>query len=447
MENEFEKWYSCTVDREELLKLMERSNKKGIVQVTLHFTILILLGVLSYNLIGTYWMYPAFFAYGTVYCFLNHVMHETHHRTPFKSNGLNEFVHWITAFAHGAEPIFDRWGHAQHHTYTYFPDVDPEVPSARPIKISIIVGQFFGIGIIRPIPIIKHALGIVDDYTKNLVPESDWKKMIWSSRLWVLAYLAIIGFSIYFLTLLPLIFTLFARFYGAFIPSMLNHTQHVGLEENVYDHRLNTRNVKINRILSFLYWNMEYHIEHHMYPGVPFHALPKLNNLVKDQLPKPYKSVWAAYKEMIPTILKQQKESDFHVTPILPEEKSTNSKTEFNKREETIFQDSEAKWISSIKIDDLKSNDVLPFKYNDTDYAIYKLDGHFFASTAKCTHAGALLSKGIVIDNTIECPAHQGRFDIKTGKATHSPACDHLQTFPTREKDGYIYIGLPLISN
>ena len=204
MENTFDKWYYCTVDREELLKLMERSNSKGIIQVVTHFTLLIFLGFLSYNLIGTYWMYPAFFAYGTVYCFLNHVMHETHHRTPFKSNALNEFVHWVTAFAHGAEPIFDRWGHAQHHTYTYHPEVDPEVPSARPIKIPILLGHFFGIGIIKPIPIIKHALGIIDDYTKGLVPETDWKKMVWSSRLWVFTYLTIIACSIYFQTFLPL---------------------------------------------------------------------------------------------------------------------------------------------------------------------------------------------------------------------------------------------------
>ncbi|MBF9016825.1 MULTISPECIES: fatty acid desaturase [unclassified Oceanispirochaeta] len=443
MENKFEKWYSCDIERETLLKFMERSNSKGLIRISLHLTVLIALGYLSFRLIGTYWMYPSFFAYGTVYCFLNHVMHETHHRTPFKSNALNESVHWITAFAHGAEPIFDRWGHAQHHTYTYFPDVDPEVPNPRPIKISVILGQFFGIGIIKPIPIIKHALGIIDSYTENLVPESDWKKMIWSSRLWVLGYAAIIFSSIYFQTFLPLVFTLFARFYGAFIPTMLNHTQHVGLEENVYDHRLCTRNVKVNPILSFFYWNMEYHIEHHIYPGVPFHALSKLNNEVKDQLPRPYKSVWAAYKELIPTIIKQQKESDYHVTPVLPQLKSSKTDENSGEREIRIFEDAEGFWVSSIKAEELKSNGVLPFKYESKEYAVYRIGGNFFASDARCTHAGALLSKGMVIGESIECPAHQGRFNIKSGEATHSPACDRLKIYNTRIIDSIVYICFP----
>ena len=227
---------------------------------------------------------------------------------------------------------------------------------------------------------------------------------------------------------------------------MLNHTQHVGLEENAYDHRLSSRNVKVNPFFSFLYWNMEYHIEHHMFPGVPFHALSKLNKLVQDQLPAPYSSVWAVYREMIPTILKQQKESDYHVTPVLPKEKTIVKDTEADNRDEILFEDEQAMWISSIRIDKLPSKGVLPFKYNEINYAIYKLEDRFYVSAAKCTHAGALLSKGIVIDNTIECPAHQGRFDIKTGKATHSPACDHLVTYPTKEKDGYVFIGLPLKS-
>lgn len=396
-------------------------------------------------------MFPAFFAYGTVYCFLNHVMHETHHRTPFKSNILNEFIHWITAWAHGAEPIFDRWGHAQHHTHTYFPQLDPESIGFRPVKLSNFLLPFIGIGIIKPLPIFKHALGIIDNYSKELVPETDWKKMIWSSRLWFLGYALIIAASLYYHSILPLVYTLFARFYGAFIPTMLNQTQHVGLEQNVYDHRLITRNVKLNPVLSFIYWNMEHHIEHHMFPGVPFYALSKLNVLVKDQLPAPYKNILTAYKEIIPTIFRQQKESNFHIIPILPEDYKDDNKKSGHKNGvqldnkkilETVIEGS-TKWIPAFETDSLSVNDIAPFEYKNTNYAIYRLEDGYYASSGKCTHAGALLAKGLVIDERIECPAHQGRFDIRSGKATHSPASDHLKTYPVKVRDGFLFIGLP----
>ena len=143
--------------------------------------------------------------------------------------------------------------------------------------------------------------------------------MMWSSRFWLLGYAAIIGSCFYFWTILPLVYTLFARFYGAFIPSLLNNTQHVGLEQNVYDHRLCTRNVYVHPVISFVYWDMQYHIEHHMFPAVPFHALKNLHEKVKDQLPEPYPNMWAVYKEMIETVRRQRKDPDYRVTPTIPE--------------------------------------------------------------------------------------------------------------------------------
>ena len=61
--------------------------------------------------------------------------------------------------------------------------------------------------------------------------------------------------------------------YGAWLHVMTGLTQHAGLAEDVLDHRLNCRTVYMNPVLRFLYWNMNYHIEHHMFPMVPYHAL------------------------------------------------------------------------------------------------------------------------------------------------------------------------------
>ena len=68
------------------------------------------------------------------------------------------------------------------------------------------------------------------------------------------------------------------------------------------DHRLNSRTVYMNPVFRFLYWNMNYHVEHHMFPMVPYHRLPDLHARMKDDCPEPYPSTWAAYREIVPAL-------------------------------------------------------------------------------------------------------------------------------------------------
>src|SRR2546430_853233 len=79
--------------------------------------------------------------------------------------------------------------------------------------------------------------------------------------------------------------------FGSGLTVTYGMTQHAGLAENVLDHRLNCRTVYMNPVHRYLYWNMNYHVEHHMFPLVPYHALPQLHELVKDDCPKPYTSI------------------------------------------------------------------------------------------------------------------------------------------------------------
>ena len=94
--------------------------------------------------------------------------------------------------------------------------------------------------------------------------------------------------------------------------------QHIGLADNVTDHRLNTRTVYINPISRWVYWNMNYHIEHHMFPMVPYYALPALHALIRDDLPPPSPSIWHAYKEVWPVLLKQLRYEDYYLRRELP---------------------------------------------------------------------------------------------------------------------------------
>ena len=94
--------------------------------------------------------------------------------------------------------------------------------------------------------------------------------------------------------------------------------QHGGLADNVIDHRLNSRTVYMNALNRFIYWNMNYHVEHHMFPMVPYHQLPKLHEAIKNDLPAPNSSIIDAYMEVIPALWKQHKDADYFVHRPLP---------------------------------------------------------------------------------------------------------------------------------
>ena len=87
-------------------------------------------------------------------------------------------------------------------------------------------------------------------------------------------------------------------------------TQHAGLAEDVLDHRLNSRTVYMNPIFRFLYWNMNYHVEHHMFPMVPYHALPRLHEAMQARLPAALSQyARVAYREIISAIVPADKGS------------------------------------------------------------------------------------------------------------------------------------------
>lgn len=100
-----------------------------------------------------------------------------------------------------------------------------------------------------------------------------------------------------------------------------------------------------------------------------------------------------------------------------------------------------AKWIAACQTDDIEPEDVIPFQHEGVDYAIYRSpDDDFYATAGHCTHERMLLCDGLVMDNTIECPKHNGRFDYTTGRAAGAPVLVDLRTYPVRVEDGTVFI-------
>ena len=138
------------------------------------------------------------------------------------------------------------------------------------------------------------------------------------ARIWTAIYVATIAVAIGMGSLLPLMLIGLPRLYGAWHHVMTGLLQHGGLADNVTDHRLNSRTVLMNPVSRFIYWNMNYHIEHHMFPMVPYHALPRLHEMIKHDLPKPNSSIIDGYREMIPAFLRQLRNEDYFLKRELP---------------------------------------------------------------------------------------------------------------------------------
>ena len=109
------------------------------------------------------------------------------------------------------------------------------------------------------------------------------------------------------------------RLYGSWLHYAQAFTQHAGLDEDILDHRLNARTILMSRPLAFLYTNMNYHVEHHMYPMVPFYHLPALHDLIAHDTPPPYRGLGDAYREIVPTLLRQRRDPDAFACRPLPE--------------------------------------------------------------------------------------------------------------------------------
>ena len=202
----------------------------------------------------------------------------------------------------------------------------------------------------------------------------------------------------------------------------------------------------MNRLHRYLYWNMNFHIEHHMFPTVPFHALPALHEAVKADLPPVYPGFRATYEEIVLAARGQAKDPSFFIDrkPLLPARIVSSTPADLQ-REETPHaagapnSETNDGWVEVGRASALAIDDVLGFDFGDRTYAIYRVaDGTVHATDGLCTHGAFRLCEGHVADGVIECPKHNGRFDIATGKAISRPVKVDLAVHEARERNGRI---------
>jgi len=164
----------------------------------------------------------------------------------------------------------------------------------------------------------RNALGELSADEKDFIPASEQRKAIDAARVHMAIYAAPLLVALATRSFLPLMLIGLPRMYGCWHMVMTGLLQHGGLADNVLDHRLNSRTVYMNPLSRFIYWNMNYHVEHHMFPMVPYHALPRLHALIKNDLPPPNASILDGYREMIPAVLKQLRDPNYYLRRELP---------------------------------------------------------------------------------------------------------------------------------
>ncbi len=99
-------------------------------------------------------------------------------------------------------------------------------------------------------------------------------------------------------------------------------------------------------------------------------------------------------------------------------------------------------WIEATTLDALPEGDVIGVNVAGKDIALYEVEGEVFATDNLCTHGKARMSDGFLEGREIECPLHQGRFDVCTGQALCAPLTENIRTYPVQIVERRVLLNL-----
>jgi fatty acid desaturase len=314
-------WYTCPVPRKQMKELMRRKDGPALRDTALWFAGLAASGALAYHFWGSWLCVPFFAFYGVLYGSASDSRwHECGHGTAFKTRWMNDVVYNIACFMIMREPTIWRWSHTRHHTDTIIVGHDPEIITPRPPDVPALLLNLFNLknAYVFFGKLGLHASGRLTDEEITFVPEIERSKVYAVARIYLALFALVVLACLASRSIHPAMFVGLPTLYGGWLSVYFGMTQHLGLAEDTLDHRLNSRTILMNPFFRFVYWNMNYHVEHHMFPMVPYHALPALHEAIKADCPIPYPSTIAAYAEILPALARQIKDPSYFVRRALP---------------------------------------------------------------------------------------------------------------------------------
>ena len=437
------KWYTTHIPRERMKELLVRKNGPAVRDTIIWFTLIFGSGYLFYLSWGHWYFIFPYLIYAVLFASTSDSRwHESSHGTAFKTPWLNNVLYEIASFMVFRQSVPWRWSHFRHHSDTIIRGRDPEIAVPRPVNISSVIFKFFGAAAASSEfkKILSHAIGKIDPAVATYLPEREYHKVFNRARIYMGIFILVVVLSIAFHSVLPLMFVGIPTLAGSWLMVVYGLTQHAGLAENVTDHRLNCRTVYMNRLNRYLYWNMNYHLEHHMFPLVPYHALPKLHDLMKHDCPEPYTGIADVYKELIPALFRQSRDAGYYIHRELPNNNTVTPAALHFVGDPNMMTDG---WTEVCSVEELQKGDVARFDMGEQTYAVYHTDDDmFYATSGICTHGNTHLADGFVIGSVIECSKHNGRFNIVDGAVVRPPACEGLRTFKVKIVSNKLFINI-----
>ena len=321
-------WYKSPISRAELAALNQRSDWKGLLQTLGHLGLLVLTGAAAWYSVGRLPLLAVLaliYIHGMFFAFLVNAFHEFVHQTVFKTKAINTFFLQLVSFVSWQNPVMFWASHQEHHRYTLHPPEDMEVVLPQTVDLKC----FLKLLVINPWDfyfrlrlVTRLAFGRLDTvWEKSLFPPSavaERASLYRWARIILLGHILIVAVSLYLgWWMLPVVLTL-APFYGGGLQFLCNGTQHAGLQDNVSDFRLCTRTFTVNPFVQFLYWHMNYHIEHHMYAAVPCYNLAKLHAAIEYDMPPHPHGLIATWREILPILARQKREPAYQFVAPLP---------------------------------------------------------------------------------------------------------------------------------
>jgi len=321
-------WYRTPLPPGELKRLHQRSDLLASAQTLGFVAILgVLAGATWWSVGRLPWWGTAmlFYGYGMVVHFSINGVHELGHGTVFRTSWMNAVWCHVLAFLGWNNHEMFQASHVRHHRYTLHPPDDLEVELPMRLMIRHFV-RSCGFEWARLRYTIGDTVRIAGgrfrgEWELTLFPaeklETRRRPVRWArvmlgghAAIWIVGVAT--GNWI-----VPAMLT-FGPATGGWLFWLCNNTQHVGLQDNVADFRLCCRTFTLNPVVRFLYWNMNYHTEHHMYAAVPCYRLPRLHRLIRHDLPPTPHGLVAVWREIAGILRRQAREPAYRYVPAVP---------------------------------------------------------------------------------------------------------------------------------
>ena len=333
------KWYRCPIDPSVLRELSKPSDLQGFKMALGHLGLWLLTGSLSfYFAVEQLWLgfLLMIFLHGTVGTFFSAPHHELCHGTVFKTKRLNEiFLRIFSTLGLQNFHIY-KMSHSYHHRFTLHRIADKEVvlPKTPSLKFLYllqlftfnITGGFESRGLF---PMMRGLFRVAADRMEH--PYNEWgtelyaefpeerlKAVHWARYL-IAVHLSFAVFAVLIGYPILILIVSLHPFIGNWLRYFVGAPMHCGLRSDVSDFRKCVRTIILDPISEFLYWHMNWHLEHHMFAAVPCYNLKKLYEAVAEDMPKP-RTLISSWQEMLAVVKQQEADPAYEFdTPVPPQ--------------------------------------------------------------------------------------------------------------------------------